>query len=174
MKNIIVTFGILLLLICICACGKDEPTSSCTDGILNGSETGIDCGGDCGDCELSILAIYDGSLKVTRDNDPTSILYQSNDVQLAVETCDNNCLEFTFITDAGSTQAVGSFEKNQGFYLLDIDPVYEFQNNPQTWEIDWPQGSGTFNYIDDEMIVTLKVDDSHSVGSTDSFYSFEG
>ncbi len=33
------------------ACGT-PPTPSCTDGIQNGNETGVDCGGDCAPCEF--------------------------------------------------------------------------------------------------------------------------
>jgi len=34
------------------SCGDDDPT--CDDGIQNGDETGIDCGGDCAPCETTV------------------------------------------------------------------------------------------------------------------------
>lgn len=37
------------------SCKKDEETkASCTDGVQNGNETGVDCGGDCAPCEVGI------------------------------------------------------------------------------------------------------------------------
>jgi len=48
-KCIVIPFGIMLMI--VFACNKDEnPTPTCEDGIMNGNETGIDCGGDCGEC----------------------------------------------------------------------------------------------------------------------------
>ena len=42
----LVLFGVLF------ACSKDDdgPTFSCNDGMQNGTETGVDCGGDCPPC----------------------------------------------------------------------------------------------------------------------------
>ncbi len=53
-------FGLafFMALFFIFSCGKDEPT--CADGIQNGAETGIDCGGECNLClssETDILSI---------------------------------------------------------------------------------------------------------------------
>ena len=41
----------LLSIAMITSCGDDE---SCSDGIQNGNETGIDCGGDCNPCETTV------------------------------------------------------------------------------------------------------------------------
>lgn len=38
-----------------------EPEASCTDGIQNGDETGIDCGGDCDPCEVGIQGRWQSS-----------------------------------------------------------------------------------------------------------------
>lgn len=32
------------------SCKKDDDKATCTDGIQNGDETGVDCGGSCGAC----------------------------------------------------------------------------------------------------------------------------
>ncbi|WP_310560531.1 glycoside hydrolase family 16 protein [Flavobacterium sp.] len=50
----IICFTFLIFLF---ACTQDKgdvpfkPVATCTDGILNGNETAIDCGGTCGDCK---------------------------------------------------------------------------------------------------------------------------
>ena len=37
------------------SCEKDdEPTATCTDGIQNGDETGVDCGGSCSACAVAL------------------------------------------------------------------------------------------------------------------------
>jgi len=51
MKNL----NFILLLFCMCiifSCSDDESFSTCSDGMLNGTETGIDCGGDCSPCAI--------------------------------------------------------------------------------------------------------------------------
>src|SRR5438270_13203561 len=37
------------------SCKKDAPAATCTDGIKNGSETGIDCGGTCTACNTACI-----------------------------------------------------------------------------------------------------------------------
>lgn len=46
-------FSLLLLTVAIAAagCKKDENTGTCSDGIQNQGETGIDCGGPCSACK---------------------------------------------------------------------------------------------------------------------------
>ena len=58
-KQFLTTFMMIAALAIITSCGSDDPistTASCTDGIQNGNETGIDCGGNCTPCiENNIL-----------------------------------------------------------------------------------------------------------------------
>lgn len=44
-----------ILLLCY-SCEKENP-ASCSDGLLNGTEVGIDCGGDCDPCEVEMEAV---------------------------------------------------------------------------------------------------------------------
>ncbi|MEQ8702869.1 MAG: hypothetical protein RIC19_03060 [Phaeodactylibacter sp.] len=41
--------------------GDNEPEPTCTDGIQNGDETGIDCGGTCDPCEVGIQGQWQSS-----------------------------------------------------------------------------------------------------------------
>ncbi|MDT0690706.1 hypothetical protein RM549_12980 [Salegentibacter sp. F188] len=53
-KLIIAGFAIAALGLTSCSDDDDatnEPIASCTDGIRNGNETGVDCGGPCADCD---------------------------------------------------------------------------------------------------------------------------
>ena len=59
--NILWTFSLILLFslfVGCTACQKEEPSTeeefTCTDGIQNGAEEGVDCGGNCPDCETKI------------------------------------------------------------------------------------------------------------------------
>ena len=63
MKNNIIQIGIIILsILMITSCGKEEPTTSCSDGILNGSEVGVDCGGpDCTPCATCFDNIQNGT-----------------------------------------------------------------------------------------------------------------
>lgn len=56
----IIAFGLVffMALFFIFSCGKDEPT--CTDGIQNGTENGIDCGGVCSDFCIGAIGPANG------------------------------------------------------------------------------------------------------------------
>ena len=41
---------LILASILIVACDKDDDNPTCSDGIMNGTETGVDCGGSCEPC----------------------------------------------------------------------------------------------------------------------------
>lgn len=58
MKNAYLLFLVMGILMTLNSCDKDEPTSTCSDGIQNGNETGIDCGGDCGECAKETKTYY--------------------------------------------------------------------------------------------------------------------
>ena len=66
---------IFVFLISIIACNSEDmlpnpgqlPTASCSDGIQNGNELGIDCGGDCNECDT------DTSVSEDRDNIQTTL-----------------------------------------------------------------------------------------------------
>ena len=52
MKNLKTYLLILLAALSMIACQEDDPITSCSDGMQNGTETGVDCGGDCAACEV--------------------------------------------------------------------------------------------------------------------------
>lgn len=65
MKTIIFFKSTMLLFalvgtLMIVSCGDEEPMSSCTDGVKNGTETGIDCGGDCTACPTCTDGVQNG------------------------------------------------------------------------------------------------------------------
>lgn len=69
MKHIIkYTFLALFTLVILASCNKDDsPTTApiaeatCTDGIMNGTETAIDCGGSCTPCEEAMAPDFSGT-----------------------------------------------------------------------------------------------------------------
>ena len=55
MKNLLKSLMLLFSLTLLISCGNDdEMNQSCSDGIQNGTETGIDCGGDCATCVTTV------------------------------------------------------------------------------------------------------------------------
>ena len=68
MKNIFYLLLIGVFLSCEKSNPNPEPQASCSDGILNGDEIGVDCGGSCGDCEEPTeITSYDGMTLVWND-----------------------------------------------------------------------------------------------------------
>lgn len=67
MKNLKFLFFLLAMTGSMLAwqgCGDDDdatPEPTCTDGIQNGDETGIDCGGSCDPCEVGIQGRWQSS-----------------------------------------------------------------------------------------------------------------
>jgi hypothetical protein len=58
-KYLNIVVAILFASILFYSCGSDdestEPSFSCSDGIQNGDETGIDCGGECLECQETYI-----------------------------------------------------------------------------------------------------------------------
>jgi len=58
-KNVILSFFLIFSVVLLTSCKKDEdneePEPSCTDGIQNQGETGVDCGGPCPPCVYNIM-----------------------------------------------------------------------------------------------------------------------
>lgn len=52
-------FALCTAVVSFQSCDKDEP-ATCTDGIQNGDETGVDCGGDCAACATCTDGIQNG------------------------------------------------------------------------------------------------------------------
>ncbi|WP_299317910.1 DUF4331 family protein [uncultured Maribacter sp.] len=66
-KNIKYTFLSLLAVVALVSCSDDDDntpivvTETCDDGIMNGDETGVDCGGSCTPCEEAMAPDFTGT-----------------------------------------------------------------------------------------------------------------
>jgi hypothetical protein len=120
-KYLNIVVAILFASIFFYSCGSDdestEPSFSCSDGIQNGDETGIDCGGDCDSCfsvgsegPASGTVFYD---KGTFSNGWQFLEAAPSDQEVAVIWSSKE--EF-----AGSTStSIGSGFENAGFVFDD-------------------------------------------------------
>jgi len=63
--------GVLLILTTACPEDDPEPEPTCVDGIQNGNETGVDCGGDCPPC-FDCLTNYCALLTGATSSEPRS------------------------------------------------------------------------------------------------------
>ncbi|MGW8315274.1 MAG: hypothetical protein ACWGNV_06715, partial [Bacteroidales bacterium] len=59
-RFLIIALGIIVSVLIGCSNDPDPDPSTCSDGIMNGNETDIDCGGDCQPCFdcLSNYCVY--------------------------------------------------------------------------------------------------------------------
>ena len=86
MKKIILIFSVLFIAV-IMSCDDKEDDSvtvaTCSDGIQNGSETGVDCGGGCNSCdglEWTLIATDVAGDAANSGLDATRLSYQYDQI----------------------------------------------------------------------------------------------
>jgi hypothetical protein len=77
MKNLFL--ALLVVVVLFSGCKKEETTNAnCTDAIMNGTETGVDCGGSCGACisdtYYPLTAGTTHTYKMTNSSDTTFVM----------------------------------------------------------------------------------------------------
>ncbi|WP_037318956.1 hypothetical protein [Salegentibacter sp. Hel_I_6] len=95
MKRLKTSFSVLALILAMASCSSDDDqvnpdpdaTATCSDGIQNGNETGVDCGGSCTPCDT--VAEKDGVIDSQDDPDLDSNALQGDvtaDVTITADT----------------------------------------------------------------------------------------
>lgn len=134
------------------------------------------CGGDE---KRSIEGIYSGSLRVI-DEFNQDVLYETDASTVTIQDCNNSCIEVRFQTDVGSSITTGTYTEESGFYDLRLEPIYnkeefEFTGMVPSWQEHFVDGTGSFDYDNNTMLINLQVgDDSGAGGSSNRAYFFEG
>ena len=148
-KNVILFIGICLLAFLGCDQTEPDPDHTCTDGIMNGNETGVDCGGDCQpcfDCTTTFCFFLSGGLS----NEPTQ-----NKKWECINMDDNATLHF--YSSGVAFEAVAG-ESASGTWVFDNPGQPAFINITYNSKPDyWPP----VFVIDVKMLTvdTLKVND---------------
>lgn len=129
--------GIAFCILNGCENGNTEPDPTCSDGIKNGNETGIDCGGDCDPC-FECLTINCSLLSgATSDQTKTSIKWKSVLSGGDGTIPDDGSWKFTFYSDGTAIEndmgvsAVGTWAFDDP-----VDPeevVVTYNSPPDGW-----------------------------------------
>lgn len=157
MKKLTFPFFLAFLSLMIISCGEDE---SCTDGIMNGDETGIDCGGsecepcatctdgilngnesdiDCGgDCPACITTVAEDKAQIQKTFDDllmcTSDFKNSRAVQILfrdfLNMSDGEAMNEDWLEDLGD----------------ELEDVVDFEHIDDNSRFDLPYHSGTHQY----------------------------
>ena len=139
MKNYLMCFALFMSMAMITSCGEDE---TCTDGIQNGNETGIDCGGDCAPCETTveddkanIQKTFDDLLMCTqdiKDSRAVTVLFKN-----FLNMSDGEALNEDWVEDmTEDLEDVIDFEHvedNSRFDLSHHAGTHIFDSGTQTW-----------------------------------------
>ena len=128
----------------------------------------------CSNEDPTIIGLYQGTLSAYQDNDLDNVLVEVTNAKLSVTSCNASCIELSFVTSRGSTNAIGEVSQSGDIFNIVVTPVYEFPGNPQSWEEEWLDGAGIYNNSDGSISLNLTVDDSQSIGGTDAVYFYEG
>lgn len=96
--------AILALVVWLVAAPRLEVVPSCTDGIQNQSEEGIDCGGECEACGLSDLKLDIGGVEIVEVGDRVTLLVEVENpsVDFGVESVE---YEFDILGSLGQSLA---------------------------------------------------------------------
>lgn len=134
--------GILLFIVYSCSSSESTPTldeqvATCYDGILNGEEITVDCGGVCiGFCALDSIGILEGELAYSLSLD-ADVVYTLRGPYLLREGAQLNIPGGTIIkADPGSYIAIGQGARFNAFGLLD-NPVVITSNSENPAPGDW-------------------------------------
>ena len=117
-------FGITLSFF-LSSCGDDPlPDPTCTDGIQNGNETGVDCGGDCDqcfDCTTNFCSLLSGATSTEPRSTIKWISVLSNG------TPDDGYWKFTFYSSGK------------------VSETYEGESASGSWKFDNPNAPTKIN-----------------------------
>ncbi|MDY8134970.1 hypothetical protein [Aquimarina sp. 2201CG5-10] len=117
MKKILFTFLLTLATTAMfVSCGSDDDagvTSSCTDGIQNGNETGVDCGGSCTPCTQATL---EGEV-ITDTTLDASLEYQLTGAYVVKSGSSLTIPAGTVIKATGGTSAYVAVERGAQIFI---------------------------------------------------------
>ena len=129
-------------------CGGDcSPCISCDDGIQNGTETGVDCGGDCADCPnpaaINRVLVTIGGDEWQSNTGPNVTV--DNDITIQAVHSDGSIL----VINANGQSATGTVDSKNFQYQKD-GIVYNSNSNDignslVITQLDGSQVSGTFS-----------------------------
>jgi hypothetical protein len=124
----------------------NEPAPTCMDGIQNGDETGIDCGGDCAPCEVGIQ----GKWQSSGDN-VAPLLVQSfaTDSIYAEFNTDFTYLVEQYDTSGAKLELIGTYTQEEsevaGIWTITVqqsapsvltsEGIFEINDNTMRYEI---------------------------------------
>lgn len=123
-------------------------TESCSDGIMNQNETGIDCGGVCPSCPCGLLTTTSGG----RSN--TGIMFSVAGINNA--TIDD--LDITLLESTGTMVAVNIYYKS-GSHI-------GFENNPGAWTL---AGTANVTSVGFNELVNIPINLGLSINPGDSY-----
>jgi len=173
LKTIIL--GLLIMNIFLTSCGSDSTITSCSDGIQNGSETGVDCGGTCPSCETTveedrqnIQNTFDDMLLCLtniKDSEGIDVLFRE-----FLKLSDGESFNEDWIEDMTSALSVvfdfDHIENNQRFDFTYHSGEYSFDHSSLSWQksnisdkiiFQFPS-EPTLDFNDSEIILNSYVD----------------
>ena len=143
-KKLLIYLGIAMVMTFFYSCSTKETvvpeleeTATCDDGILNGDEITVDCGGVCiGFCPLESIGILEGELAYSVSLDP-EVIYTLRGPYLVRDKGQLNIPEGTIIkADPGSYIAIAQGGKLNVFGQSD-NPVIFTSNSENPAPGDW-------------------------------------
>lgn len=160
---------ILLMVSCAKDNGIDQPEASCTDGLQNGMETAVDCGGNCPACPVDIVIpgggfespmAYDGyqliwsdefngnELDVSRwsyhngDGCPNLCFWGNNELQFYTDDAKNNWLYNGFLIITALPEQISGYQYSSS--RIHTDNKFEFKYGRVDIRAAMPSATGTW------------------------------
>ena len=138
MKNLLLKMMVILSLALVLSCGNDDEAMSsqtCNDGIQNGDETGIDCGGACGTCETSV------------EEDKNNVEQSFEDLtSCAMDVSDSRTVSELFNNFLNMTDGEVMNEEWVNDITAGLEDVFDFEEVETNSSFDLAYHAGTYAY----------------------------
>ncbi len=118
MRALFATGGFRASLLNSTACGSTPPAATCSDGIQNQGETGVDCGGPCSACSTACSGTT-VTVSITLDNYPEETSWNITDASGIILYSGG-----TYANEADGSTLTGDFCLEDGCYDFTINDSY--------------------------------------------------
>lgn len=138
----------LLSITTICGCNNaDDNTATCTDGLMNGNEAGVDCGGSCNACTANQFLIKTSTYSTTGYSRNELYTYNDKGQVTKIITVENGDTSTATYTYSGNTITLNEYNIISTYTLNAQGYAASWGASDYTYDADWHLlSTGVFSF----------------------------